>query len=235
MRPAVALLRAGAGAGGGGTDPYLANVVSLLNMGGADGSTTFTDNTGKIWTPNGNAQIDTSLGFNAGLFDGSGDYISTPSDSSLSLDADYTIEFILRINSLSISGIFDNGASSFSGAATAVIVNHATQANKLSFWCRNIGTTGAILSTNTLSTGVDYHIAFVRSGVSSKTWQDGVSVGATATETTAATVPLSTSGLRVGKYWGGDFNGWIRAFRVTKGVARYTSAFTPPSAPFPTT
>lgn len=220
---------------GSGGDPYIANVVALLNFAGADGSTTFTDNTGKIWTPNGNAQIDTSLGYNAGLFDGSGDYISTPNDASLSLDADYTIEFILRLNALTISGVAANGAGSFSGDATAFIVNHATQANKLSFWCRNIGTTGAILSTNTLSTGVDYHIAFVRSGNVSKTWQDGVSVGASATEGSVATVPLSTSGLRVGRYWGGDFNGWIRAFRITKGVARYTSSFTPPTAPFPTT
>src|SRR3990172_8980810 len=55
--------------------------VSLLHGDGVDGSTTFTDEDGRIWTPSGNAQIDTAqkkFGTGSMLFDGTGDYISTP-------------------------------------------------------------------------------------------------------------------------------------------------------------
>lgn len=41
-------------------DPYWGTVVSLLHFEGADASTTFTDETGKVWTAAGNAQIDTA-------------------------------------------------------------------------------------------------------------------------------------------------------------------------------
>ncbi|HWU70588.1 MAG TPA: hypothetical protein VN017_04465, partial [Pseudoxanthomonas sp.] len=52
-------------------------------MGGADASTTFTDDKGLTWAANGNAQIDTSLGYNTGLFDGAGDYLTTAATVNL--------------------------------------------------------------------------------------------------------------------------------------------------------
>ena len=63
--------------------------VALLHMDGADTSTTFTDESGKTWTANGNAQIDTAqsvFGGASGLFDGTGDYLSASDHADWQLD-----------------------------------------------------------------------------------------------------------------------------------------------------
>jgi hypothetical protein len=77
------------------TDPSFASVSALLHFDGSDGSTTFTDVTGTIWTANGNAQIDTAqsvFGGASGLFDGTGDFITTPDATKFSLsNADFCI------------------------------------------------------------------------------------------------------------------------------------------------
>jgi len=80
--------------------------VALLHMNGTDAATAFTDETGKTWTAQGNAQIDTGqskFGGASGLFDGTGDYIDTPDSTDWQLDggADanlWTIDFWVRFN-----------------------------------------------------------------------------------------------------------------------------------------
>lgn len=70
--------RLSGGGGGGGSG-------ILLDFEGADGSTTFIDTSGKIWTPNGSAQISTAQAFtgsSSGHFNGGG-YISTPAHDDL--------------------------------------------------------------------------------------------------------------------------------------------------------
>lgn len=69
-----------------------APTVLLLSMNGNDASTTFTDSsaTPHSMTANGNAQIDTStkkFGSGSGLFDGTGDSISTPDSVDFNLSA----------------------------------------------------------------------------------------------------------------------------------------------------
>src|SRR5512139_871383 len=72
---------AGVPEGGGG---------SLLHFNGNDGSTTFHDEALNIdWIANGNAQIDTAqsvFGGASGLFDGTGDYLSSADHADWQLD-----------------------------------------------------------------------------------------------------------------------------------------------------
>lgn len=75
---------------------FYGSVVALLHMNGSDASTTFTDQRGHTFTAAGNAQIDTAqskFGGASGLFDASGDYISTPDSDEWSFGSgDFTIE-----------------------------------------------------------------------------------------------------------------------------------------------
>lgn len=76
--------------------------VSLLHMNGVDGSTTFTDESGKSWTAKGNAQIDTAgsrFGGASALFDGSGDYMELPDHEDFNVGSgDFTVDFWFRKN-----------------------------------------------------------------------------------------------------------------------------------------
>jgi hypothetical protein len=74
------------------------------------------------------------------------------------------------------------------------------------------------------------HIAATRTGGNIKLWLDGVNV-ATAANSTNMTGNTPFVGSANGSNY---FPGYIQDLRVTKGYARYTSNFTPPTAAFPT-
>lgn len=86
------------------------NVSLLLHSEGSDASTTFTDSSqySHSLTANGDAQIDTAqfkFGSASGLFDGTGDYLTMSSHSSIEFDSDFTFETWVRFNAL--PGTFD--------------------------------------------------------------------------------------------------------------------------------
>lgn len=95
----------------GGGDPYWANVVSLLHMDGANGSTTFTDQKGKTWTPNGNVQISTAqsvFGGSSAAFDGVNDSLSIASHADFGFGTgDWTVECFVRQTTTAAQVIFD--------------------------------------------------------------------------------------------------------------------------------
>ena len=77
-----------------------------------------------------------------------------------------------------------------------------------------------------------HHVAFTRLGTSYNVWVDGVS---SATSTFSGL--SGASGTSYIGYRGSDtielLDGRIDDLRITKGVCRYTGAFTPPTAAFP--
>jgi hypothetical protein len=229
------------GGGGGGSDPNFANVSLLLHMDGSDGSTTFADNSPspRTMTANGNAQIDTAqskFGGASGLFDGSGDWVSTPSNAAFNFGTgDFTIECWARpanvTNRMIISGQINSATTEIS---TSVIFE-ITAAGFLRSYAYS-GTTliWNITGTTALSANTWAHFAVCRSGTTVRIFVDGV-VDGTATSVSASVNSSSTT-FSIGR--GGEFNGlyWnghLDDFRVTKGVARYTANFTPPAAAFP--
>lgn len=222
------------------TDPYWEQVVALLHFDGPDGSTTFTDQTGKTWTGYGNAQIDTAQSKFGGaslLLDGSGDYLSAADSDDFNFAAgDFTVEGWFR--------------EAVPGAIRQIIGQHTTESKyNSSFLVMSdnsvitlnvfVGSTNHIISaagTHALNTW--HHFAAVRDGGTLRLFLNGTSVGTTSisgavnnsTRPVYVGVVGNNFGPDAGNYY---FNGHIDELRITKGVARYTANFTPPTKPFP--
>lgn len=227
-------------------DPNFANVSLLLHMDGSNNSTTFTDNSSNAFTVTalGNAKISTAqskFGGASALFDGDGDYLDVSSNAAFNYGTgDFTVEFWYR--------------SSTAPAAYRRILAHPSSTNAentFQIW-HGIGTvsgstsdavelpaaglTGTIVSVATaVSDSTWRHIAFARQSGTTRAFLDGV-----LKQSAADTNDYSrggAEGIRIGGR--GDLaentflNGSLDDLRITKGVARYTANFTPPTAAFP--
>lgn len=213
------------------TDPYWANVVALLNMGGANGSTAFPDSTGlNSWTAVA-ATVDTSLGYNAAAFP-STSRIGAPSSAGFAMGAgDFTVEAWVRIASTS-------GDKSIFTVALPNCLSFGFNAGK-PFAGPNSVSYG-IVAPSAVSINVMHHIEYSRASGTGRMFVDGVEVanGSDAYNYSQSVAYLGAGSNNAGSTFTGYLgpNGFIQAFRLTKGVARHTtsSSFTPPAAPFPT-
>lgn len=104
-----------------------------------------------------------------------------------------------------------------------------------------LGVSGETLLGSFPSINAWHHIAIVRNGGTITGYVDGIALGTTINaSTTAITDIISGDYSFVGALQGtaptGRFfyNGYIQDLRITKGYARYTAAFTPPTQALPT-
>lgn len=183
----------------------------------------------------GNAQINTTTkkyGTGSVAFDGTGDYLSIPYNQDVNITTgDFTIEGWVYFNSVAAGQalIFNyNAATNFGWAL------YTSGAGTLGYYLGSTGTTWNIasgISVGSIVIGQWYYFALVRSGSTFTPYLNGVA-GTTATSSSAlfnGSLPICVGGNSSGN----NFNGYVDDLRVTKGIARYTSNFTPPSAPFP--
>jgi len=210
------------------SDPYASNVSLHLKMDGANGSTTFTDSSPNALavTAVGNAQISTAqskYNGSAGYFDGTGDYLSIAANSAIDLGSgDFTIEFWVRpaAKTNAVDAVFGYGNYS------CMFYHNGTN------WTLEMSSTGSsnqLVITCTVTLNTWQHIAIVRNGSSIVVYKDGVS---SATGTFTGTVTTNARTLRIGDNGNSqNINGYIDELKITKGVARYTSAFTSPPIP----
>jgi hypothetical protein len=218
------------GSGGASTDPYWANVVSLLHFDGPDGSTTITDQRSHAWTAIPPAEISTAqskFGGSSALFTPSTIGIIQTSTGSADWDwgtGDFTIEAQVYFTGTARCYIFDLG-----GNVSALIITPSSGLVEVygpGSWVINTGSTP-------FATGQWYALALVREGNDWTLYRDGV---AYVTATDSRSWGSSISSMAIGASSGTSaitVDGFIDEWRVTKGVARYTGAYTPQSAPFP--
>lgn len=196
----------------------------------------------------GNAQIDTAVkkyGTGSIEFDGTGDYLETPYDDVYEFGTgDFTVEGWINISTLP-TGLYHAPLVSFGGANSSnlsswIFSYYANSGSGQLIFYRFDGTTETLLGRSwTPSANQWYHIAVSRNGTDLRLFVDGVQLGATFTSSLDYSA-VGTQGLLVGHIRTGAsgstysyLDGYADDLRVTKGVARYTSNFTAPTAALP--
>lgn len=218
-------------------DTYYTNVSLLLHGDGTNGSTTFTDSgpAARTVTPTGGAQISTGqvkFGSAAMNFPGGSDYLSTAANSAFDFGSgDFTIESWIWLDSSLATGqtLFSQRTSSTPSGVYAGIVPGSPSV--LSVYLGD-GSSWFGIATPINLTGATnswHHYAITRNGSSVYIFFDGALVY---TITGVGGTLSSGNGFVLGYDLGNfsPFKGYMDDFRITKGVARYTSTFTPPTA-----
>ena len=212
----------GAYSSGLAVDPYWANVSLLLRGEGAS-VIDYSSNALSL-TLNGSVVTSTAKQ----KFGGSSVYLSasgwmqSAASSGLALGtADFTIDFWMWKVGTGNAYIFCLGAD-WAAVAGVTLIHYIGQFG-FSVGTAN-GTTFGVPICDTWT-----HIAVVKSAGVCTLYQNGVSMGSHTNSTN-----LTDNFIKLGYGTAGSwvpFPGYMDDFRVTKGVARWTSAFTPPTTP----
>lgn len=220
-------------------DEWFRNVSLLMPFDGADGSIAFTDHSpvNSVITVGGGAHIETDQskwGGSSVYFDGSGDYLTVPSHLGLDLSSmDFTIEGWFYVPSVGATMTFldkDGVTGSYypqyqvgMNAAGKLVAYLATGA---------VSAGTAYTGTTDITEDAWHHFAVVKYGTLCIGFLDGNQ------EWSATANAMANQGrvLNMGRETGANyFTGYMDDLRITKGKARYTAAFSVPTAAFPTT
>jgi len=204
-------------------DPEYSNVQLLLHCNGTNGSTTFTDSSqnGLSLSANGNSQISTAqfkFGGASAYFDGANSTISVQDSVLVTGTGQFTIEMWFYASST------DGGLVNSQNVNGGYELIHRN--SELKFWAYN---SGDVLVATAPSLNAWHHVAVTRDASNVlRMFVDGTLVDSA----TNFTEWLFKNSLTIGSSRTGfyDFDGYIDDFRLTTGVARYTAAFTPPTA-----
>ena len=197
---------------------------------------TFIDETGKIWTPNGGAQINTSLqqlGTGCGQFASSSDNISTPGHADFGFGTgDWTIDFWVLCAFGGLGGGIQLVSQSVDGANYWKIYYNPGSGG-FGYYYTQAGN-GTITWPDFFGgisppSPVWHHLAFVRHGLDALIFFDG---GLLSTTNPFSGVPSGIQNLGVPIIIN---DGWhtyefMDEFRISKGIARWTAPFSVPVA-----
>lgn len=207
------------------------NTTLLMNFTNA-GIYDFTMNSGVVTV--GDAQLRTTVTkYNPTsiFFDGTGDYLLIPNSSVIQLaSVNFTIECWVYFNSVASGQQLLSGYTSssftwgFNTAATGTL-NYYLSSNGTTW---NIAS-GVLMGNIVVNQWI--HVALVRDGSTFTPYINGT---AGTTATSSASIFSNPNPMYVGALPGGSaFSGYIDDLRITRGLARYTANFTPPSGPLP--
>lgn len=215
------------------SDANYADVTLLCHFDGVDASTTITDDSPDAitLTATGSAEIDTAQSkFGGSSLNPNGSQVESTATTGFDFGSgDFTVESFIRPSSLSGGGaacaLWTTGDLSWYFArATAALVFYYHDGSSAIF-----DVTGGTLTINTWQ-----HVAVCRDGNTLRLFIDGSVVHTK--DVTGLTIRSPTSVKFTLGAHATDANvlaGHTDETRITKGVARYTGAFTPPASQFP--
>lgn len=212
----------------------------LLHTDGPNASATFTDESGKVWTAHGNAQILTAQsvfgGASANISSSASaaNYIDTPDHADFNLsNADFTFDF--RLGIASITDYLYPFAQRGLAGDFSVRSYFDTTLNNMVFSYSTNGTSFTNVSWSwTPSINTWYHSAFVRNGANLDFYVNGTKIGSTHNIGTS-TINNSAANFSIfsDTFNAGTSNWFLDEFRFSN-IARWTANFTPQTVPYGT-
>ena len=245
MKP-IDLFRAGFWGSLPGGDPHWDKVIALLHLDSISNDGKLLDEAGGVWGVEPAPYLDTAIKkFGAGSIrlNGVNEKIWSEVNDKYKLGfGDFTIEMFVRPSSsgkTNYARLFQLGKNNRFGGVWLVAdgtsdpIRPIVEVHTGSSYVRVLTSDPAKTIPNDAFT----HIALTRESGVWRLFISGVMTaeanftGPGSELNAGASLPYYTVGANESR--GECFNGHIDEFRLTKGVARYTANFTPPSAPFP--
>jgi hypothetical protein len=159
-------------------------------------------------------------------FDGTGDYLTAPASSAFAFGTgDFTIECWVYFDSYETTNGFFVGQNFFSS------VFQFNSSGQLQFYSQP-ASAYVVTGSTALPTNQWVHVAVTRSGNTFKVFLNGIVDG---TGTNSSDAGFNSANLLTIGAWNNLAASWIgymQDVRLTKGLARYTANFTPPTAEF---
>jgi hypothetical protein len=220
------------------------NTVLLLN---ATSAGIFDAATQAVYETVGDTKINTSVvkfaGGSSVYLDGTGDYMLVKPTVNLEFGSgDFTIEFWLyRVGTGRMALYHGSFGTDWSVGIDISSVSPFTS-NTIGIWASSNGTSWNLVNADSGGNGVGTiavaqntwtHIAYVRNGTTWMSFVNGVR-DRNITGVSGSIVDRATSQKAIAAWFSdasmAKINGYISDFRITKGLARYTANFTPPTS-----
>jgi len=169
-------------------------------------------------------------------FDGTGDSSKIPDNPNINLGAgSFTLECWVYFNAVNAEMIIINKGWQSSSAYASYLI-YMTSSGSLRFLASSNGSSWDIANEKvigTMTAGKWIYIAVTRSDTTFRAYVDGVINDAFTFTNSSALANIPAQALFIGGRTDNNssLNGYIKDLRITKGVARYTTTFTPPTTP----
>lgn len=223
----------------GSTDPYYSSVVSLLSLDTPSGSPAIADAKGNSWSATNVALSNSqyAVGTGALAFTTTTSHATGP---TFTLSGDFTVEAwvyptVSNTWLLPIMGQW-NQASAPGGWIVGL-----NASNNLVFYWNSYGGATPFLTGGSVPLSQWSHVAVSRQGTTFREFVNGTLVQSASS---SAAVLTSTVPITLGDYFSSsgifpasgvtNLQGYLQQVRITNGVARYTTSFTPSMSADPT-